>query len=110
MGASFNSSDHRHVYVSDILDNLNAFIMNLAPNARIGDVAERCEIDIRYELAACSRQDHDLVLAILCDPVKSIDELRMVLRGENERAAVGMKLHNQHTFGVSCQLQTAVGS
>jgi hypothetical protein len=39
MGASFDSRDHRHAFVSDILDNLNAFIMNLAPNAGIGNVA-----------------------------------------------------------------------
>src|SRR5229473_2600209 len=92
MSASFNGRDHQYPYVGDILDNLNAFIMNLAPNAGLGDVAKGCEIDIRYELAACSRQDHDLVLAILCDPVKSIDEFGMILRRENERPAVRMKL------------------
>jgi hypothetical protein len=40
MGASFNSRDHRHSYVRDVLYNLNTFIMNLAPNAGIGDIAE----------------------------------------------------------------------
>ena len=107
MRAPFNGCDHRHAYVGDIFDNLNAFIMNLAPNAWISNVAEGWKIDAGNELPACSRQDHDLVLAILRDSVKSIDELRMVLRGENERAAVGMKLHNQHTCGVSCQLDYA---
>jgi hypothetical protein len=44
MSASFNSRDHRHAYIRDIFDNLNPFIMNLAPDARIGNIAERREI------------------------------------------------------------------
>ena len=36
MGAAFNSRDHRDTYISDVLHNLNAFIMNLAPNTGIG--------------------------------------------------------------------------
>jgi hypothetical protein len=46
MGASFNRRNHWHAYVCNILDNLNTFIMNLAPNIGIGDVAERREIDV----------------------------------------------------------------
>jgi hypothetical protein len=41
MGAPFDSRDDRHAYVGYIFQNLNAFIMNLAPHAGIGDVAKR---------------------------------------------------------------------
>src|SRR5580704_10668140 len=37
MSASFNSRDHRHAYIRDVLDNLNPFIMSLAPDTRISD-------------------------------------------------------------------------
>src|SRR5216117_479806 len=110
MGSAFNSSDHRHAYVSDILNNLDTFIMNLTPNAWISNVAEGWKIDAGNELPACSRQDHDLVRSILCGPVKSIDELGMVLRGENEWPAASVKLDDQHTLCVSRQIQAAVGS
>jgi len=30
MSAPFNSRDHRHAYIRDILDNLNPLIMSLA--------------------------------------------------------------------------------
>jgi hypothetical protein len=41
MGASFNRRNHWHAYVCNILDNLNTFIVNLAPNIGIAHVAER---------------------------------------------------------------------
>jgi len=68
------------------------------------------KIDAGNELPACSRQDHDLVRSILCDPVKSIDELGMVLRRENEWPAVAVELDDQYAFGVARQLQAPVGS
>jgi len=110
MGSTFNSRDQRHSYIGDVLDNLNTFIMDLAPNAGIGNIAERCKIDTRNELPACSRQDHDLVRAILRDPVESINELGVILRSKSKRRAIGMKLGNQHAFGVARQIQAAVGS
>src|SRR5882672_4915167 len=84
--------------------------MNLTPNAWISNVAEGWKINAGNELPACSRQDHDLVRSILCDSVKSINQLGMVPRGENERPAAGVKLGDQHAFGVSRQFQAAVGS
>ena len=110
MCAALNRCDHWHAYVGDILYNLNAFIMNLAPDTGIGDVAEGREIDTGDEVATCSGQDHDLVRPILRDPVESVDELGVVLRRESERAAVGMKLGDQDAFGVSRQVQAAVGA
>jgi hypothetical protein len=52
---------------------------------------------------------NDLVRAILRDPVESINELCVILRCENERPTVGMKLDNQHTSRIPRQAQTAVG-
>jgi len=46
----------------------------------------------------------------LRDPVKSIDELGMVLRGEHEMARLTLELDDQYAFGVARQLQAAVGS
>ena len=40
MSASLDSRDDRHAYVGYVFEKLNAFVVNLAPNARIGDVAE----------------------------------------------------------------------
>ena len=88
MGASFNSRNHWHAYVGNVLDNLNTFVMDLAPNAGIGDVAEGRKIDTGNELPACSRQDHDLIRAILRDPVESVDQLGVILRCESEWPAL----------------------
>src|SRR6267378_1652906 len=110
MGASLDSRDDRHTYVGYVFQNLNAFVVNLAPNAGIGDIAEGWKINARNELPACSRQDHDLVRSILRNPVKGIDKLRMIFRRENERPAVAVKFGNQHTVGISRQLQAAIGS
>src|SRR5580704_9441193 len=52
--SAFNCCDHWYSHVSDVLDNLNAFIVNLAPNTGIAHVAEGCKIDSRDEVAACS--------------------------------------------------------
>ncbi len=40
MGSSLHSRDDRHAYIGYMFEDLNAFVVNLAPNARIGDVAE----------------------------------------------------------------------
>src|SRR5215471_5238839 len=36
-----------------------------------------------HELPACARQDDDLVRPILCNPVKGVDTLRMIVRREH---------------------------
>src|SRR6267142_4365666 len=110
MGSSLDSRDDRHAYIGYIFEELNAFVVNLAPNARIGDVAEGREIDFGNELPACSRQNHNLVLSILGDPVKGIDKLRMILRRESERPALAVKFDNEHTVSIPRQLQAAIGS
>src|SRR5260370_26663673 len=110
MGASLDRRDHRHAYVRYVFQNLNAFVVTLAPNAGIGDIAEGRKIDFWNELSACSRQDYDLVRSILRNPVKGIGKLRMILRRESERPAVAVKFDNQHTVGISRQLQAAIGS
>ena len=40
MSASLYSRDDRHAYVGYVFWKLNAFVVNLVPNAGIGDVAE----------------------------------------------------------------------
>jgi hypothetical protein len=89
---------------SYVFQNLKSFVVDLAPNAWIGDVAERSPIDISNELPTRARQDYDLVRSILPNPVEAIDKLRVSLRVHNERPAVAVELSNQHTFVISCQL------
>src|SRR6266852_2804641 len=103
MGTSLDSRDDRHSYVGYVFQNLNAFVVNLTPDAGIGDIAERSPIDISNELPTCARQDYDLVRPILCNPVEGIDKLRVRLRGHDERSAVGVEFSNQHTFVIACQ-------
>src|ERR1700739_4589702 len=108
MGTSFDSRDHRHSYVGYVFQNLNAFVVNLTPDAGIGDIAERGPIDISNELPTCARQDYDLVRPILRNPVEGIDKLRVSLRAHNERPAVVVELSNQHALGISRQLEAAI--
>ena len=77
MGAPFDRRDDRHSDVGYVFQNLNAFVVNLTPDARIGDITERGPIDISNELPACARQDYDLVRSILRNPIEGIDKLRV---------------------------------
>jgi hypothetical protein len=65
MGTSLDSRDDRNAYVGYVFQSLNAFVVNLAPNPGIGDIAERGPIDISNELPTCTREDYDLVRSIL---------------------------------------------
>src|SRR6266404_1234788 len=103
MGTSLDGRDDRHAYVGYVFQSLNAFVVNLAPNPGIGDIAERGPIDIRNELPTCTGEDYDLVCSILRNPVEGIDKFRVSLRGHNEWSAVAMKFGKQHTFGLSTQ-------
>src|SRR5258708_40022211 len=103
MSASLDRRDDRHAYVRQILENLNALVVNLAPSGGIGDVAERRKIDFGNKLAARSGQNYNLVLSILGNPVKGIDKLRMILCRESEWPVVVVKFGNQDTFGVPGQ-------
>src|SRR5207245_11397795 len=100
MSASLDSRDHRNAYVGYILHNLNALVVNLAPSGGIGDVAERRKIYVRNKLAARSRQNYDLVRLILCNPIKGIDKLLMILCRETEWPVITVKVSNQETFGI----------
>src|SRR5260370_31364159 len=104
MGASFDSRDDRHAYVGYIFQNLNTFIVNLAPDAGIGGVAEGGPINIGNELPTSARKDYDLVRAILRIPVEGLDKFRVSLRAHSDRPAVGVEFSNQHTIVISCQL------
>src|SRR5580658_3957014 len=98
MGTSLDSRDDRHAYVGYIFQNLNAFIMNLTPDAGIGDIAEGGPIDVSNELPTCAREDYDLVRSILRNPVEGIDKFRVKLRGHDERSAVAVEFSNHHAF------------
>src|SRR5205807_1966670 len=101
MGAALDSRDHRNAYVGYIFEELNALIVNLAPNARIGNVAEGRKIDPGNKLPARSRQNYNLVRSVLCDPIEGIDKLRMILCRESEWPVVAVKFGNQHAFVIS---------
>src|SRR2546430_16733551 len=103
MGTSFYSRDDRHAYIGDIFQHLNTFVVNLAPNAGIGDIAERGPIDIGNKLPTCAREDDNLVRPVLRDPVKSIHKLRVILCRESEWPVIAVKFGNQDTFGVPSQ-------
>jgi hypothetical protein len=75
--------------------------VNSAPDAGIGDIAERWPFDVANEIAARAGNDDNLVGSVLSDPVKGIDKLRVCLRVHDERAAVAMELGNQHTFVIT---------
>jgi len=102
-------SDHRHADISDVFQDLNALVVNLAPDSGIRNVAERRPIHIDNEVSSRAGEDNDLVSAILCDAVKRIDKFRVALCVHNARPAVTMELGNQHALGVPCQLQLAIG-
>src|ERR1700747_2173609 len=104
MGTSLDCSDDWDAYVGYVFQSLNTFIVNLAPDAGIGGIAERGPIDIRNELPACAGEDYDLVRAILRNPVEPIDKFRVSLRGHDARPAVGVDFSNQHAFVISGQL------
>src|SRR5580700_11279567 len=100
MGTSLDSRDNRHAYVGYIFQNLNAFVMNLAPNARIGGVPEGGPIDISNELPTSARDDYDLVRSVLSNPIEGIDKFRVRLRRHNERPPVAVELSDKYAFGV----------
>src|SRR5216684_6516778 len=108
VGASFDGRDDRHAYVGDVFQNLNTFIVNLAPDAGIGGVAEGGPINVSNELPTGAGKDYDLVGAILRNPVEPIDKFRVRLRGHNARPAVGVDFSNQHAFVISCQPQVVI--
>src|SRR5208337_4466620 len=110
MRTSFDSRDDRHAYVGYVFQNLSAFIVNLAPNAGIGNIAKRAPIDPNNEVAICTRQYDDLVCSILRNPVKSIHDLRMVLCRESAPPAIAVKFDNQHALGISRHLHGAIGA
>src|SRR4029077_7997052 len=104
-----DSRDERHAYVGYIFQNLNAFVVNLVPNAGIGGITERGPIDISNELPTSAREDYDLVCSILRNPVEGIDKFRVSLRRHNERPAVAVELSYKYALGVPRELQVAIG-
>src|ERR1700751_1681375 len=104
VGTSLDCRNDWDAYVGYVFQSLNTFIVNLAPNAGIGDVAEGGPIDISNEFPTGARKDYDLVRSILRNPVEPIDKFRVRLRGHNTWPAVGVEFSNQYAVLISCQL------
>src|SRR5580704_7590121 len=107
---SFDGRDNRHGYVGYVFQNLSAFIVNLAPNAGIGNIAKRAPIDPNNEVAICTSHYDDLICSILRNPVKSIHHLRMVLCRESARPAIAVKFDYEHALGISRHVHGAIGA
>src|ERR1700720_4744179 len=110
MGTSLDCRDDWNAYVGYVFQSLNPFIVNLAPDAGIGGVAEGGPSNISNELPTGAGKDYDLVRAILRNPVEAIDKFRVRLRGHNVRPAVGVDFSNQHAFVISRQFQVVISS
>src|SRR6266568_8710480 len=110
MGTSLDCRDDWDAYVGYVFQSLNAFIVNLAPDAGIGGVTEGGPIDINNKLPTCAREDYDLVRPILRNPVEGLDKFCVSLRAHNERPAVVVELSNQYTLVISCQFQVVISS
>src|ERR1700724_2288547 len=108
MGPSLDGRDHRNPDVRNVLQSLDAFVVNSAPDARIGDISERRPLYVTNEIPTRACHDDNLVRSILPNSVKGINKLRVSLRVHDERAAVAMELGNQHTFGITRQFQIAI--
>src|SRR3989442_4985171 len=109
MGTSLDSRDDRHAYMGYISQTLTAFVVNLAPNAGIGGIAEGGPLDISNELPTSAREDYDFVCSILRNSVEGIDKFRVRSRGHNEWPAVAVELNDKYAFGVARQLQITIG-
>jgi hypothetical protein len=97
MRTSFDSRDDRHTYVGYVFQNLSALVVNLAPNAGIGNIAKRGPIDPDNEVAICTRQYDDLVCPILRNPMKGIHDLRMVLCSRSTLSVPCGIFHRAHS-------------
>ena len=89
---------------------LNAFIVDLTPDFWIRHIAESGKVDLRNELATRTRENHDLVRSILCNPVKGVNNLRVMERRESTRSAVAVEFDNQHTVVISRQFEAAISA
>src|SRR5437899_4983412 len=98
------------IRVCEILENLNTLVVHLAPDIRVGDIAERRKVDPRDELPARSRQDHDLIRPILGNPIEGLHEVGMILPRKGQRATIAVELDYQHTVCISGHPQAAIVS
>src|SRR4029077_1416447 len=108
VGTSLDCRDDWDAYVGYVFQNLNPFIVNLAPDAGIGSVAEGGPINVSNELPTGAGKDYDLVGAILRNPVEAIDKFRVRLRGHNARPTVGVKFGHQHTSCISLEIEALI--
>src|ERR1700685_1316007 len=60
------------------------------------------------EVPVPASQDHNLVRSTLRNPVKRLNNLGVMERREGTSPAMLVKFNDEHTLGISRQLQTAV--
>src|SRR5258708_22678690 len=90
VGTSLDCRDDWDAYVGYVFQNLNTFIMNLAPDAGIGGVAEGGPINISNELPARARKEYDLVRAIVRNPVEPVHKVPVRLLAHHSRPPLGV--------------------
>ena len=67
---SFNCRNDGHTNTQQILENLDSFIVHLAPHRRIGHISERREVDPGDEVSSGSGENDDCVGAVLAHTVE----------------------------------------
>src|SRR5258708_10070681 len=65
LGTSLDRCYDRHAHVGYVFQDLNAFVMDLAPYAGIGNVGERRPIYTVHDVPSLPREDYDLIRSIL---------------------------------------------
>src|SRR4029077_3179350 len=105
---AFNRGNYRHADVCQIFQDLNPFVVSLAPDCGIGNIAKGREIYTWDEFPACARQDHDLVFTVLRDTIKALDKVRVVQRSKSQRTTIAVELADQHTLGITASFYAAV--
>jgi hypothetical protein len=109
VGPTLDGGDHGHADVGEVLDDLHALVVDLAPHVGVGHVAEGGEVDGGHEVLR-PRQDDDLVRAVLADAVEGFGELGVVLGGEGEGSARAVvDGHEEHALAVALHAQAAGG-
>src|SRR5580698_2046661 len=104
----FDGRDNGHTNVGQVFENLYALIMRLTPHSRICDIPECRKVNARDKVTSCPRENHDLIGSVLCNAVKGVHELGVIISSEVQGAAVCVKLDGQNTFGITRHVYAAV--
>ncbi len=95
-------SNERHFDVEDVHENFFALAIDLVVALRSKEV-EALRADSLHEGLAAAGQNHHAIVGVGTDAVKEIDELFMGVPIKDERAAISVQRHFQHTTFRACQ-------